>query len=52
MKIGKVIRLSNPSHIIAEIGINHEGNFDTCKQMILEAFSAGANVKTSNIQTC
>ena len=44
MKIGnKVIRLSNPSYIIAEIGINHEGNFDTCKQMILEAFSAGAN---------
>ena len=44
MKIGnKVIRLSNPSYIIAEIGINHEGNYDICKQMILEAFSAGAD---------
>ena len=28
---------------IAEIGINHEGNFKNCKRMILEAYKAGAD---------
>ena len=28
---------------IAEIGINHEGNLDNCKRMILEAYKSGAD---------
>ena len=28
---------------IAEIGINHEGNFENCKRMILEAYKSGAD---------
>ena len=29
--------------VIAEIGINHEGNLDNCKRMILEAYKSGAD---------
>lgn len=32
-----------PVFIIAEIGINHEGDVDSCKQMVREAAKAGAD---------
>ena len=39
--------------IIAEIGNNHEGNFDLAKEMIIEASNAGAdavNFKQYNLK--
>ena len=35
-------KLNNP-YIIAEIGINHEGNYATAKELIVEAKKAGAD---------
>jgi|TARA_B100001063_G_C16759020_1_gene554866 N,N'-diacetyllegionaminate synthase len=37
------INLIKKPYIIAEIGINHEGNFSTAKKLIFEAKKAGAN---------
>lgn len=34
---------NSPSFLIAEIGNNHNGNFDTAKRLIDEAIEAGAN---------
>ena len=39
----KKILSSGRTFIIAEIGINHQGNFDMCKKMIFEAKKAGAD---------
>lgn len=43
-KIGK-FEISNPltPYIIAEIGVNHEGNMDLAKRLILEAKEGGAH---------
>lgn len=38
-KIGK----GHPVFIIAEIGVNHEGDFELCKKMVVEAAKAGAD---------
>ena len=38
-KIGK----PNTAFLIAEIGINHNGNFDLCKKMIISAAKSGAD---------
>ena len=44
IKIGKKsIGYDHPVYIIAEIGINHEGDPDICMRMIKEAASAGAD---------
>ena len=44
IKIGKKsIGYDHPVYIIAEIGINHEGDPDLCMRMIDEAASAGAD---------
>lgn len=44
IKIGKnEIGDGNPAYIIAEIGINHNGDLDTAKDMILSAKETGAN---------
>lgn len=32
-----------PAYVIAEIGINHSGSLDLCRQLIAEAAAAGAN---------
>jgi len=43
IKIGsRNIGIDYPPLIIAEIGINHEGNFDKAKQMVRDAFEVGA----------
>ena len=43
MKIGeRLISSRNKPLIIAEIGINHQGNLDIAKQMALAAYNAGA----------
>lgn len=34
---------TNNCYVIAEIGINHEGSFDTCAKMVAAAASAGAD---------
>ncbi|NOX40555.1 MAG: hypothetical protein GXP05_08575 [Alphaproteobacteria bacterium] len=44
LKFGrKRIGSGEPVFIIAEIGINHEGDFDTCVRMVEEAAAAGAD---------
>ncbi len=44
IKIGnKLIGDGKPAYIIAEIGINHNGNLDTAKEMILAAQETGAD---------
>lgn len=40
---GKKISPEHPVFIIAEIGINHDGNIDQAKEMILSARDAGAD---------
>ncbi len=52
-KIGKfVINASKPRcFVIAEIGINHMGNFNLCKKMIIAASASGADaVKLQSIE--
>ena len=52
MKIGN-LNLNTDIMIIAEIGNNHEGNFDLAKEMIIEASNAGAmqlNFKQYNLK--
>lgn len=39
----KIVSEDNPVFIIAEIGVNHEGNYDYCIKMINAAKRAGAN---------
>ena len=39
----KQIGRDSKTFFIAEIGINHEGNFENCKRMILEAYKSGAD---------
>jgi sialic acid synthase SpsE len=39
-----------PVYVIAEIGVNHEGNIDQCARMIEAAAKAGANA--IKLQTC
>ena len=51
-KIGKfIISASKPRcFVIAEIGINHMGNFNLCKEMIIAASISGADaVKLQSI---
>ena len=44
IKIGnKLIGDGQPAYIIAEIGINHNGNLDTAKEMIMAAQETGAD---------
>lgn len=35
--------MNNPTYIIAEIGINHEGSIDSCKKMIESAANCGVD---------
>ena len=52
-KIGKfIISASKPRcFVIAEIGINHMGNFNLCKEMIIAASISGADaVKLQSIE--
>ena len=39
----KIISESSPTYIIAEIGINHKGNINLCKKMLLKAKQCGAD---------
>ena len=39
----QIVGEKSKTFFIAEIGINHEGNFKNCKRMILEAYKAGAD---------
>jgi len=44
IKIGnKLIGDGQPAYVIAEIGINHNGNLDTAKEMIMAAQETGAD---------
>ena len=44
IKIGKkIIGDKEPPYIVAEIGINHEGNFNKCKKLLVSAKKAGAD---------
>ena len=44
MKIGKeIIGQNNPSHLIAEIGINHNGSVKKAIELIKTAKKCGAN---------
>jgi len=44
MKIGKrTVGETNPVYVIAELGINHNGDMDIAKQMILSAKETGAD---------
>ena len=40
---GRIIGKNYPIYIIAEIGINHNGNLNLCKKLILEAKKCGAD---------
>jgi len=40
---GRIIGKGQPSYIIAEIGINHNGSLDICKKLIDEAVAAKAD---------
>ena len=43
IKLGsRLIGINHPPLVIPEIGINHEGNIVKAKQMILDAYKAGA----------
>ena len=40
IKIGKkIIGDDMPPYIVEEIGINHEGNFNKCKKLLISQFS-------------
>ena len=45
IKINKnyIISQNNPTFIIAEVGVNHEGNYLNCLRLVNEANKAGAN---------
>lgn len=45
IKINKnyIISQNNPTFIIAEVGVNHEGSYQNCLKLINEANKAGAN---------
>jgi len=44
VKVGsQIISSTSPTYMIAEIGINHNGNLDTAKKMIDESVKAGFN---------
>jgi N-acetylneuraminate synthase len=44
VKIGnKLVGVGQPCYIIAEIGINHNGNVDLAKQLISVAVAAGCD---------
>ena len=48
----KFIGIGSKTHIIAEIGINHGGNFKRCMKMINAATKAGADsikIQTSDV---
>ena len=38
-----IISENSPAYIIAEIGINHNGQYELAKQLIIESAKAGAN---------
>ena len=40
---GRKISLTNPTYIIAELGVNHEGDLEVCKKMIIEAANSGVD---------
>ena len=42
-KIGKKVIGANKVFIIAEIGINHNGDLSTCKKLVYEAKKSGAD---------
>ncbi len=51
----KVITHNSPTLIIAEIGINHMGSEDLCKEMIIEALESGADcvkLQTGFVDEC
>ena len=39
----KKINISSSTFIIAEIGINHEGNYNQARKLVDKAFNSGAN---------
>lgn len=39
---GREIGPSHPPLVVAEIGINHSGNFERARRMVLDAYAAGA----------
>ena len=39
----KKIGINQPPFVIAEIGINHGGDYNICKEMILKAIESGAD---------
>jgi len=41
---GRKIGINHPPLVIAEIGINHEGEMDKAIQMIMDAATAGCEV--------
>ena len=41
---GRKIGTEYPPLVIAEIGINHEGNLETAKEMVDAAFRAGVEI--------
>ncbi len=43
-KFSKLPILSNSTFLIAEIGLNHNGNLDLCLEMVKEAAKAGASL--------
>ena len=44
LKFGdRIISDDHPAIIIAEIGINHNGSFDLCKEMVKQAAKSGAD---------
>ena len=43
--------MKNNVTFIAEIGMNHNGNFDLCFELIKQAKLAGANIVASNANT-
>ena len=43
LRSGVIIGQGHPCFIVAEIGNNHQGEFDIAKQMIAEAAAAGVH---------
>ena len=43
--------VSERTFLIAEAGVNHNGSLETAKKLCLEAKSAGASYKISNLIT-
>jgi len=51
IKIGnRMVGDGHPTYIIAEIGINHNGDLDVCKQMIAAAHVGSKGIPRMNIR--